>query len=228
MPERGNVTRNRNSYALPHTPHTATHTHRRRTNCRELLASREILVRNSYLVSRNFAIGSGTYGNVTNVTVEDTRIGDAFGSAPWAIKIKSHCPSGGVVSNITFRRLNIGRIAPNSYQQPHGGMVISMYEDYGGGCGKTLGANGAGPTPAPTQIENITFQDISAIGAVWASNPIEGVEATGGAPIRGLRFDNVSFGNVSAAQPWLCSNVVGTIVAGRVEPPLPAECGVTK
>ena len=70
--------------------------------------------RNSYLVSRNFAIGSATYSNVSEVLVEDCRIGDDFGSAAWGVKIKNHHPAGGVVSNITFQRLRFGAIKNNS------------------------------------------------------------------------------------------------------------------
>jgi len=192
----------------------------------ELLPSARIVVRNSFLRARNFAIGSGTYANVTDVVVEDSTIGDDEGSAPWAIKIKSHCPDGGVVSNVTFQRLRLGAIAPNAYQQPNAGMAIAIYEDYGSStCGK--GARAA-PTPARTRIQNITFRDIRGLSAVWAANPIQGIVGAGAnsANVSGLRFENVSFGKVSAREPWVCAGVEGTVVAGAVEPPLPRACGV--
>ena len=189
-----------------------------------LYPTSRVRVVNSYLRARNFAIGSGTYANVTEVVVEDTRIGDDEGSAPWAIKIKSHCPFGGVVSNITFQRLTFGAIKPNSYQQPDGGYAISIYENYGGGCGKS--SDGETPSPyAPTDIRNITFKDIVGKSAVWAGNPIQGVLVPGGANVTGLHFENVSFGNVSSRTPWLCDGVVET-TAIDVTPPVPSSCGV--
>ena len=186
-----------------------------------LYPSSRVRVVNSYLRARNFAIGSGTYANVSDVIVEDTRIGDDEGSAPWAIKIKSHCPFGGVVSNIIFRRLILGAIKPNSYQQPHGGYAISIYENYGGGC-----ANDETLSPfSPTDIRNITFKDIKVTSAVWAGNPIEGVLVKGGANVSELHFDNVSFGIVTSTTPWLCDGVVNT-TAINVIPPIPESCGL--
>jgi len=49
-----------------------------------------IVVRNCSLISRNFAVGSATYGGIRNLTVEHCIIGNAKGSSPWAIKFKSH------------------------------------------------------------------------------------------------------------------------------------------
>lgn len=192
-----------------------------------LYPAKRVHVLNSYLRSRNFAIGSGTFANVSDVVVEDTRIGDDEGSAPWAIKIKTHCPFGGVVSNITFQRLRLGAISPNSYQQPNAGYALAIYENYGGGCGKDTNITALGPSPfALTAIHNITFKDIIGTSAVWASNPLEGVELPGGANVTNLHFENVSFGNVSAAQPWICRGVVNTSVVGMVQPPLPTTCGI--
>ncbi len=191
-----------------------------------LCPAKRVRVVNSYLRSRNFAIGSGTFANVSDVVVEDTRIGDDEGSAPWAIKIKTHCPYGGVVSNITFQRLRLGAISPNTYQQPDGGYAIAIYENYGGGCGKdTTTQLGVSPY-ALTAIHNITFKDIRGTSAVWAGNPLEGVEFPGGANVTNLHFENISFGVVSSAQPWVCRGVVNTTVKGVVQPPLPASCGI--
>jgi polygalacturonase len=188
-----------------------------------LYPTSRVRVVNSFLRARNFAIGSGTYANVSDVIVEDSRIGDDEGSAPWAIKIKSHCPFGGSVSNIMFRRLTLGAIKPNAYQQPNGGYAISIYENYGGGCGKN--SDGAPSPYAPTDIRNITFKDITGKSAVWAGNPIEGVLVPGGANVSGLHFENVSFGVVSSPTPWVCDGVVNT-TAINVFPKIPASCGV--
>ena len=189
----------------------------------QLVPTANVTVRNSFLVSRNFAIGSSVAGNVSEVLVEDCRIGDAAGSAPWAVKVKTHCPNGGAVSNVTFRRLQLGHIRPNAYQQPNGGMALAMYMDYGSShlCGG--GGDGKSPIPAPTSINNISFIDIAGLSAVWAASPLNG---TAHANITGLLFRNVSFGPVSARQPWVCSGVEGTRVEGAVDPPLPKSCGL--
>lgn len=189
----------------------------------ELMHTRNVTVRRCFLRSRNFAIGSATFANVSDVTVEDSTIGDDNGSAPWAIKIKSHCPYGGVVRNVTFQRLRLGRIAPNDYQQPNGGYAISISANYANSplCS---GAPPGGPKPPfpPTSIADIAFIDIVGHSAVWAANPIVGVPH--GANVTGLLFRNVSFGPVSNPQPWVCRNVSGTRVEGKVEPPPPAAC----
>ena len=183
----------------------------------ELVPTANVTVRNSYIRSRNFAIGSSTSANVTNVTVEDCRIGDDEGSAPWAIKIKTHRPRGGVVSGVTFQRLILGRIAPNDYQQPNAGYAIAMYNNYGSPSND--------PAFAPALIDGVLFKDIVGASAVWAANPLAGFEP---GAIRGLRFDNVSFGTVSAPTPWECANVSGlTIGPGGLQPrPRPGTCGM--
>lgn len=182
-----------------------------------LMPSTNITVRDSYIRSRNFAIGSGTYANVTNVTVEDCRIGDEEGSAPWAIKIKTHKPRGGVVANITFQRLKLGRIAPNAYQQPNAGYALALYNNYGSPSGNM--------EFAPACIEDVLFKDIVATSAVWASNPLAGFEPSA---IRRLRFDNVSFGVISSPTPWICFNVSDTTIGtGGLQPmPRSGDCGL--
>lgn len=61
---------------------------------------------------RNIAIGSSTYGNVTDVLIDGGRVGADVDALPtlWAIKIKTHTPFGGVVRNITFRGTQLGNI----------------------------------------------------------------------------------------------------------------------
>ena len=189
-----------------------------------LMPTARVTVRNSYLRSRNFAIGSATYSNVSEVLVEDCRIGDDEGSAAWGIKIKSHEPNGGDVSNVTFRRLRFGKIAPNSYEEPDGGMALSIYSNYGGDAGPLLRAEGQPPF-APSRTHNISFVNISGLSARWAAQPLNGGGPNGSA-LGPLHFANVDFGSVSEATPWVCSDVAGTTVAGVVRPPLPAACGL--
>jgi polygalacturonase len=188
----------------------------------ELMPTRGVTVRNSYLRSRNFAIGSATFSNVSEVLVEDTRIGDDAGSAAWGIKIKSHEPNGGTVSNVTFRNIRMGRIAPNAYQQPDGGMALAVYSNYGDGGG----GSGGRPSPfAPSRTYNISFVNVTALGARWAAQPLSGGGANGSA-LGPLHFVDVDFGNVTEPAPWVCSDVAGTTVSGVLQPPMPPECGL--
>ena len=185
-----------------------------------LMPTARVTVRNSYLRSRNFAIGSATYSNISDVLVEDCRIGDDDGSAAWGIKIKSHEPNGGDVSNVMFRNIRMGRIAPNSYEEPDGGMALAIYSNYGGGEG------GGAPSPyAPSRTHNISFVNVTALAARWAAQPLNGGGVNGSA-LGPLHFDDVDFGNVSEPVPWVCNDVTGTTTRGRVHPPLPAGCGL--
>eukprot|EP00037_Helgoeca_nana_P007505 m.68332 g.68332 ORF g.68332 m.68332 type:complete len:184 (-) comp18306_c0_seq4:357-908(-) len=70
------------------------------------------------------------FSGVYDVVMEDCEIGDDLGSSPWAIKYKSHQSYVGTLRNHTYRRLRIGRIASNTYQQPHAGYFMSI-EDPG-------------------------------------------------------------------------------------------------
>jgi polygalacturonase len=187
-----------------------------------LMPTARVTVRNSYLVSRNFAIGSATFSNVSEVLVENVRIGDDEGSAAWGIKIKSHEPMGGDVSNITFRNIRMGRIAPNTYEEPSGGYAFAMYSNYGGAA--PLGS-GKPPPFAPSRTHNITFINVTAVSARWAANPLSGGGANG-STLGPLHFENVDLGNVSERPAWLCTDVAGTTTRGTVQPPLPAGCGL--
>lgn len=184
-----------------------------------LMPTTRVTVRNSYLRSRNFAIGSATFSNVSEVLVTDTRIGDDEGSAAWGIKIKSHEPHGGDVSNITFRNVRMGVIAPNAYQEPNGGMAVAVYSDYRGGAGGK-------PSPyAPSRTHNVSFINVTAVSARWAAQPLAGGGANGSA-LGPLHFVDVDFGHVSERQPWVCSDVAGTTVTGVLQPAMPRECGL--
>jgi hypothetical protein len=66
------------------------------------------------------------FSGVYDVVMEDCEIGDDLGSSPWAIKYKSHQSYVGTLRNHTYRRLRIGRIASNTYQQPHAGYFMSI------------------------------------------------------------------------------------------------------
>jgi polygalacturonase len=73
----------------------------------------DVQIRRATLISRNFAVGEHTTGGITNILLEDSRIGDDQGSAAWGIKFK--VPGTGVVENITLHRLQLGRIVAKTY-----------------------------------------------------------------------------------------------------------------
>lgn len=191
----------------------------------QLVPSVNVLVRNTTILSRNFAIGSACFGGIFNVTVTNCTIGDDKGSSPWAVKIKSHVPYGGIVANITFSDVRFGAIAPNSWQQPNGGMAISMYEDYGDELSHPVLRNAhlrGLPRPPATLISDVTFRSVRGYSAVYAAQ-LAGSTVSN---LTRLVFDDVDFGPVSSRDPWQCSAINDTIVHGVVRPAPPASCGV--
>jgi polygalacturonase len=196
----------------------------------ELLPSANILIENTTVLSRNVAIGSACFGGVTNVTMRGGRIGDDHGSSPWAIKLKTHVPNGGITAGIAFENVTLGNIAPNSWQQPHGGTaVIIALSQYGGGRegeggmaarqAAAIAARG-GAVPAPTQISNVSFIGVAALGAVTAGS----IEASHPFKVHGLTFADVRF--AKSGSGWECVGVLpnSSIVEGTNVPPIPEPC----
>ncbi len=89
-----------------------------------------VLVVNTLITSRNFAVGSAVFGGVYNVTVRNCTIGDLRGSSPWAVKVKMADGGGGGVFNFTVQDTSFGVIAPNDYQQPKGGTALVVVGSY--------------------------------------------------------------------------------------------------
>ena len=162
------------------------------------MPSRNIHIFNTTILSRNVCIGSATYGGIYDILVEDCVIGDANGSSPWAIKYKSHRYYPGAMVNHTFRRLSVGKIAPNSYQQPDGGTAFIITLDYGK-------KRRDPPPPCPTMcplFQDIHFEDITVLGAAKPG-------FISGEPndfLKGLHFKNVSFVE-KPKKDWFCRYV---------------------
>lgn len=179
-----------------------------------LVPSERILVRNTTVHSRNVAIGSSTYGNITDVLFEGGRIGDdAADSLPWAVKIKTHTPNGGVIRNITFRGVHFGAVGPTA-QQPSGGTAIYVSLTPYNNPTFPPGA----PTPASSSFEDITLQDIDVKSARVAGS----LRADAPFLIQRLSVINVSVGGGPRA--WSCARLANT-TARKVTPPLPSDCG---
>jgi polygalacturonase len=203
-----------------------------------LLPSRNILIQHTTILSRNVAIGSACFGGIINVTVVNCTVGDLQGSSPWAVKIKTHSPQGGVASGITFKDSTFGLIAPNAWQQPHGGMAISVYENYGADglaeetslpvgtvrafLERMVAADASLPPAASTVLANVTFQRVTVAGAKWAGQ----LAGSTNFHLESFTFEDLVCGHVSDSTPWECSEMSGTVTKGEVEPPLPPTCGL--
>ena len=170
-------------------------------------------------LSGNFCLGSATFGGIYNVLMEDCEIGNDEGSSPWAFKYKSHQNYAGALVNHTYRRIKVGKIAPNSYQQPNGGYFISIELRYHSlipnrTCHVNYNDN-SGDCPV---FNNVTFEDIHATGAARAGD-IAGFK---GDLLRGLTFRNVTFAT-KPAKGWTCGYVdVATFKATQMS--LPLKC----
>ncbi len=144
------------------------------------------------------------------------RIGDDNGSSPWAVKIKTHTPYGGVVRNISFVGVRLGRIAPNTWQMPHGGTAFYINLTPYNNPPFPPGA----PQPAASSFVGITLQDIFVTAAVNAGD----FGAVAPLEIQWLALRNVTFGAIkNEASAWSCSRLNNT-VAVNVTPPLPPSC----
>eukprot|EP00943_MAST-04B_sp_MAST-4B-sp1_P004327 g4327.t1 len=181
------------------------------------MPSRNIHIYNTTILSRNVCIGSATFGGIYDILIEDCIIGDSMGSSPWAIKYKSHRYYPGAMVNHTFRRLRLGKIAPNNYQQPKGGTAIIITLDYGETPRNP-------PPPCPTMcplFQNVTLEDIVILGAVHAG-VIHGVSNDF---LKGLKFRNVTFIE-KPKHGWDCQYVADDFISENVSPPLKCPHGV--
>jgi hypothetical protein len=184
------------------------------------MPSRNIHIYRVKLLSRNFCIGSATYGGVFDVLMEDCEIGDDEGSSPWAFKYKSHQEYAGALVNHTYRRIKVGNIQPNDYQQPDGGYFISIELRYHPLIpNRTCHVNRETMEGDCPIFENVTFEDISATGAARAGS-IAGFD---GDLLTGLTFRNVS---VPTTKSWDCGFVdVASLTMFDVSPPLKCRVG---
>ena len=161
-------------------------------------------------------------GGVVDLVMEDCTIGDDEGSSPWAFKYKSHQNYAGKMVNHTFRRIRVGKIAANTYQQPHGGYFLSIQLRYhplipNRTCSINR-ATGEGNCPI---FKDISFEDISIKGADCAGN-IAGFK---GDLIEGLTFRNVTF-DTPPKDGWRCGYVdPKTFSSGGMTPALQCSPG---
>lgn len=181
-----------------------------------MMPSSDIHIYRVTILSRNYCVGSATFGGVYNILMEDCQIGDDEGSSPWAIKYKSHQSYPGTMKNHTYRRLKVGRIAPNTYQQPHGGYFMSIELRYH----PLIPNRTCQPWDCPV-FEDIRFEDIAATGASRCGD-INGFK---GDLLQGLTFKNVTFAETPKGG-WSCGYVnLTSFSATGVDPPLACSSG---
>jgi len=148
--------------------------------------------------------------------MEDCEIGDDNGSSPWAFKYKSHQAFPGTMKNHTYRRIRVGRIAPNDYQQKGGGYFMSIELRY-----HPLIPHRTCKDWNCPKFEDVLFQDIRVTGAKRAGD-INGFK---GDLLKGLTLQNVTFSE-TPSQGWSCGYVdLSTFRATNVNPPLKCSTG---
>lgn len=151
--------------------------------------SANITVRRCTVLSRNIAIGAGTAGGIRDILFEDCVVGDDAGSSPWAFKIKSQTNSPAIIERITVRRLRLGRIQPNAWQQPKPEPAINIGIQYGENI-----------TALPV-LRDVVIEDVAGTFAAVAGS-ILGLSQS---PIMNLTVRNVTFQHYTRG--WSCAHV---------------------
>lgn len=175
-----------------------------------------IVVRDVYLLSRNFAVGAHTIGGIRNVTLQDSRIGDALGSSAWAIKFKTSA-DGGLTRDVLLQRLQVGNISVQPEYGPGSGFFLDMSEVYSA-SGEEVVSTGPPPPGGGLLFENVTIRDVAALAVVHPG----GIHGSQDAPISTLRLRNITL-PCGRDCSWTCGFVHG-LEAVDVQPPLPADC----
>ena len=186
---------------------------------RVMVPTRNVTMRRLAIRSRNWCIGSSTFGGIYDILLEDSEIGDPadpLSPVPWAIKIKSHEFFPGSIENVTVRRVRIGTVAATPWMYPasrakgaFGAFQLGLTYS-----GKPLKRSG---TP---YVRNVTFEDIHVVSSGFPGRVAGLPESCFDA----LTFRNVTFGATVTSQGWHCANVQNrSFVHAGVVPPF-AEC----
>ena len=179
-----------------------------------MMATRNITMRRLQIRSRNWCIGSSTFGGVYDILFEDSVIGDpkdiVAGQVPWAFKFKSHEFFPGPIENILVRRIEIAAVASTPW----------MYPSIVGGA-FALGLRYAG-TPrrrsGTPRARNITFEDIY-VHSAGTPGKVQGLPES---CFEELTFRNVTFGKLVHSTSWSCSDVEEhSFSHTEVRPPFP-------
>ena len=190
---------------------------------RVMMPTRNLTMRRLQIRSRNWCIGSSTFGGIYDILFEDSTIGDpdddVAGQVPWAFKFQSHEYFPGSIENVTVRRINVGAVKPTPWMYPasHERNPVGAFE---------LGLTYSGIPPhrsGTPYVRNVTFEDIFILSS-QAPGSIVGLQES---CFRGLSFRNVTFGTIENTSKWVCKDVdTKSFVHVDVDPPF-GECEYT-
>ncbi|KAL3912045.1 MAG: hypothetical protein SGARI_001351 [Bacillariaceae sp.] len=179
----------------------------------QMWPTRNVHMTNLTIMSRNWCIGSATFGGMYNILFEDSRIGSSEEvTSPWAIKFKSHRYFPGPMENITIRRIAIGKIGPTPWMYPDkkGTAII---------VGLTYMSDNKHPPPdnrsGSPLFRNVTFEDIT-IASAGLAGDFRGLPED---CLQGLTLRNISVLDDGGNNGWHCSNVdTDSLVVQDVSP----------
>eukprot|EP00041_Stephanoeca_diplocostata_P023058 m.560444 g.560444 ORF g.560444 m.560444 type:complete len:501 (-) comp22210_c0_seq21:1766-3268(-) len=182
-----------------------------------MVPCRDITLQRLHVLSRNWCIGSGTFGGVYNILFEDSVVGRPSRGAvpgipvPWAFKFKSHQYFPGPIENVTVRRIQVGPVAATPWMYNDTRKVFQAFE-----LGLTYGGNAPPVHWGAPLVRNITFADIH-IEHAGAPGGIVGLPLS---CMSQLTFRNVTFGSTGTPR-WACKNVDNqSLVTHQVNPPI--------
>ena len=164
-----------------------------------MMPTRNLTMRRLLIRSRNWCIGSSTFGGIYDVLLEDSEIGspdDPTSPVPWAIKFKSHEFFPGSIINVTVRRVKIGSVGPTPW----------MYPEIRSGGAFALGLTYSGKPPTrhgTPYVQNVTFEDVHVVSAGTPGSIVGLPESC----FEQLTFKNVTFGRTTVSPKWGCENV---------------------
>jgi len=181
--------------------------------------TRNITMRNLRIVSRNWCIGSATFGGVYDILFEDSTIGDPDTiTSPWAIKFKSHRYYPGPMENITIRRIEMGKIGATPWMYPKAAGSAFL-------IGLSYSAKKTPPTKRSGKplFRNVTLEDISVASAGVAGQILGFPEDC----LEGLSLRNITI--LDGAARWMCDKVdLDSLVVSNVHPPVSCKGGCTR
>eukprot|EP01048_Picozoa_sp_COSAG05_P022477 COSAG05_NODE_4513_length_1483_cov_1.231214_1_plen_183_part_00 len=173
-------------------------------------------------------------GDVINITFKNSTIGDALGSSPWAIKLKTDSQEGGVVDGIRFLNLTIGNItycgsSAFVYNPPHSSSSSCTpgHEKEATMIWVNMGYVGAKTNPG--RMTNIVFDGLRGIGPTGPSMRASGLDNATGCPGCVEHIVNLTLRTIhlEAGGPWLCNNVDGVVVDDVSRFPHGSTCAST-
>jgi polygalacturonase len=176
--------------------------------------TRNVYMNNLTILSRNWCIGSATFGGISNILFENSRIGSKEEvTSPWAIKFKSHRYFPGPMENITIRRIVMGKIGPTPWMYP-------TIPGYAFQVGLTYSDTHREQRSGSPLFRNVTFEDIVVTSAGVAGS-FHGLPED---CLQGLILRNVSV--LGGEARWSCDNVdLASFVGDNVFPTLTCNGG---